>query len=352
MRADYNSIFDTYRAFESDINEISKGVHWTEALEAEATAGSSSSTQTSTSATAQPNPSVATPSSQAQTLQHKAENVTDASKAAQNTARDDQKKAEEKKDPTKFQQVMQKIREFLQKIMAIIESLKRKIGNRLRMVLQTDKGFKVLLNKRKAMIKPLDSVRVISYQYQNGKLEEPMKRLMNEVNQCLNTLAMPDGSTNMNGRISEILQAPQGQMLEVLFSPYVHQGGNASGPIKSTPEFVKFLVESYRGEKQEFVYRASQISDIERNAMMTTEINTRCNAYIKAAEGAYNRIKTLEYQIRRNTDSEKVITMIQENARKASVLYNAYNALVSAYFEARLEQSLNYRVILKKFYQM
>lgn len=350
MRADYNSIIDTYRAFESDINEISNGKHWTEALEAEAVSSSTSSG--SSTATAPPNPSIATPSDQAKTLRAKTDNVTDASKAAQNTARADGKNAEEKKDPTKFQQAMQKIREFLQKIMAIIESLKRKIGNRMRMILQTDKGFKVLLNKRKAMIKPLESVRVISYQYQNGKIEEPMKRLMNEVNQCLNTLSMPDGATNMNGRISEILQAPQGQMLEILFSPYVQRGENVTGPIKTTPEFVKFLVDSYRGEKQEFVYRASQISDIERNAMMTTEINTRCNAYIKAAEGAYNRIKTLEYQIRRNTDSEKVITMIQENARKASVLYNAYNALVSAYFEARLEQSLNYRVILKKFYQM
>lgn len=358
MRADYNSLLYQYAVFESEIDAIAgDSLGWTQALEADApSAGSTGfgggtiTSSTAAGANMSTKTTVATPSSQLRSQQQKANNVTDASKAAQNTARIDQKNANKEKTPNKFQEILQKVRELLKKIRMIIDNLSRKLQNRMRICMQTDKGFFNLYKKRKAMMKPHDTVRVISYQYRNNLLEEPMKKIMNEVTQCLNVLKVADGSTNTNGRISEILQAPQGKMIEVLFAPYTKNSKN--GPVKSVPEFVKYLVDSYRGEKQEFVYKSSQISEIEKNAMAMGDIRGRCNAYMKAAETSYNQIKSLEFQVNRNQSDEKVLQLISENSRKAATLYNAYSALVSAYFEVRLEQSLNYRVILRKMYEM
>lgn len=360
MRADYNSLIYQYGVFESEIDTIAgDSLGWSQALEADgAPSGSSTgfgggtvTSSTVPGANVSQKTTTATPSSQLRAQQQKANNVTDASKAAQNTARNDQKNANNNgKNPGKFQEVLQKVREFLQKMKAILDNLSRKLQNRIRICAQTDKGFINLYRKRKAMIKPHESVRVISYQYRNNLLEEPMKKIMGEVTQCLNVLKVTDGATNSNGRISEILQAPQGKMIETLFAPYTKNAKN--GPVKSVPEFVRYLVDSYRGEKQEFVYKASQVSEIEKNAMSMGDIRGRCNAYMQAAEASFNQIKSLESQVNRNQTDEKVLQLIAENSRKAATLYNAYSALVSAYFEVRLEQSLNYRVILRKMYEM
>lgn len=359
LKADYNSIIDQYRAFESDIDLIAgTGYGWASALEAEGDTGSSGTgfgggnitSSTSTAGTRPTSFSAKTPSAQAASQQKQAQNITDASKAAQNTARLEQKNQNQRKNPGKFQEILQKVREFLKKIRYIIDNAVRKLQNRMRLCAQTDKGFFNLYKKRKAMIKPHESVKLISYQYRNNVLEEPVKKLMNEITQCMTVLRVADGSTNTNGRISQILQAPQGKMIEVLVEPYAKTG--SSDKISSIPEFVHYLVNSYRGEKQEFVYKATQIPEIERNAMSMGDIKSRCDTYMQAAENAYNQIKTLEYQVTKNQNDEKVLNLVSENTRKAATLYNAFSALINAYFEVRLEQSLNYRVVLRKFYEM
>ena len=214
---------------------------------------------------------------------------------------------------------------------------------------ETDRGFYKLYYKRKSMIKPYQNVRVVSYQYNNQVLDRPIEKLMQETTTCLDKLRAVEGTTNGSSRISEILNAPQGKIIEVLLDPYID--GNDKGSIGSINDFIKYLVGKYRGEKKELVYRDTQLPQIEANALSTKDLASRCNNYIRSAQEAYNKLKTLEYQISRNSTDEKVIKLVTSNAAKAATLYNAYSALIHAYYELKLEQSLNYRIILKKFYQ-
>ena len=121
--------------------------------------------------------------------------------------------------------------------------------------------------------------------------------------------------------------------------------------IDSIPLFIKYLVTRYRGEKKEFLYRDTQLQQIEANALSTKELAGRCNGYMKSAQDAYMKIKTLEHKISRTSSDEKELNLIASNAAKAATLYNAYATLVHSYYELKLEQSLNYRIILRKFYQ-
>ena len=137
-------------------------------------------------------------------------------------------------------------------------------------------------------------------------------------------------------------------MLKALFEPYTR---GADNPVTSGPEFIRYMVNLYRGPKEERTYQSSQLNAIEQNAMTTGQIQGRCNQYVKECQEIYNRIRNLPKQLNPDTD-EKTVTLVKENARKAAVLYNAYNSIIHMYFEVKLEQSMNYRIILKKFYQM
>lgn len=270
----------------------------------------------------------------------------DASKAVSDTVKSDESKAIS--NTVLINKVIERVRNLIKKIGSIFEQLSRKLSNRLRIMSQTDKGFTSLYRKRKAMVKPYKSVQVISYQYHNEVLDRPIQKLMDETVECLDKLRAVKGTVNGSSRISEIINASQGKIIEVLVSPYVK---DSDIPVTTMDAFIKYLVQNYRGEKKEIVYRDTQLADIERSALSSQEIANISNQYLNKAREAYNKLKSLEHQISRTSTDNEVTKMVASNAAKAAVLYNAFSALIHAYYELKLEQTLNYRIILKKFYQ-
>lgn len=270
-----------------------------------------------------------------------------ASKAVSDTVKSDERKAIDK--TTLINKVVERVKALIKKIGDMFEALRRKLSNRLRLLGETDKGFAKLYYKQKSMIKPYKTIKVVSYAYINQVLDAPIDKLLRETSMCLDKLRAIEGTTNGSSRISDILNAPQGKIIEVLLEPYVD--GNSKGTISSINDFIKYLVEKYRGEKKELVYHDTQLPQIESIALSTKDLSAKCNTYLKSAQEAYNKLKVLEYQVSRNSTDEKVIKLVTANAAKAATLYNAFSALIHSYYELKLEQSLNYRIILKKFYQ-
>lgn len=279
-----------------------------------------------------------------------ADEQTPAELNAENATRDTVS-TDENKQVTKtvlINKVIERVKAFIRKIGEIFEGLKRKLSNRLRTLAETDKGFYSLYYKRKSMVKPYQKVRVISYQYNNSAMDQPIEKIMNETVRCLEKLRAIEGTSNGDSRISEIINANQGNVIEVLLAPYAK---DSDIPVTSVPEFIRYIVSKFRGEKKELVYSDTQLNNIEANALSTKELASKCNGYLNAAQQAFNKIKGLEYQINRSSADPKVANLVATNAAKAATLYNAYSALINAYYELKLEQSLNYRIILKKFYQ-
>lgn len=348
IKADYNSIIYDYLAIEAEIAQIDAD-SYEAAMEADGPTGATTTTTTTTTVTQ--GTGAPTQGARAQVTgtgdngQKAAEiNASAAAKSAVKDQPTDANKNVEK--VTKFQKAVTAVKEFIKKIGDILENIKRWIQNRLRSLMVNDRSFNNQYQQRKRMVKPLDTVTVVNYGYENNKLERPFRGLMGDLEATLRALSLAN-ATEPTGRASEIINAPQGEMLKVLFKPY---SDGAETEVSSAPLMVKHLVNTYRSEKRERTYQQSDIPAIERNAMSTAEIRNRCNSYINSCTQLYTAIRNLEKELRPDAD-EKVISTVRENARKASVLYNTYNSMVHAYFELRLEQSMNYRIILKRFYQ-
>ena len=348
LRADYNSIIYAYEAFEKELWEIDG---YDPAVEAETGGGSGTVGATTAAAATGTSTQTSTTSGTASAATGLNANGSKPDEINAKAAATSQVKPQEQdsaKKQEKFQKALEAVRNFMKKIATLLQQAKRWIESRIRAMQGNDRSFQNQYEKQRQLVKPHHEVVVINYSYNNAKLEDPMKGLMKDMQDCLRTLAFTNGATNASGRVSEIINAPQGKMLEKLFEPYSR---NAQDPVTSATLFIRHLLIEYRGEKAERKYNESQIPAIEKNAMATADITGRCQAYLNDCTRLFNNVKQLEKQLTPNTD-EKVITMVKENARKAAVLYNSYSSLIHMYFEVRLEQSMNYRIILKRFYQM
>jgi hypothetical protein len=252
----------------------------------------------------------------------------------------------DKPQPGFFNKVMDFIRALIHKIGEIFENLRRKLGTRLRLLMETDKGFFSVYNKRKAAIKPYPNIRVVNYKYVDQVLDHPVGMILKDINESLRALKTTEEVPNVSDRISEIINASKTSIVEKLIEPHIE-----GAEIKTIPQFMKYLIEKYRGEKAEYVYNQSQLAQIEKMAMSTSDLNRRCNEYIRRANTMYNELKLFQSQASRANSDTKTLNLIASNAAKAAELYNIYSSIINFYYEAKLEQSLNSRALLKKFYQ-
>ena len=270
------------------------------------------------------------------------------SKAVSDTVRSDDTKVANKSNL--ITKVLTKVRELIKKVGEIFSKLKNKLSKRISLTTMSDNKFKSLYVKKKTMVKPYDNVKVITYSYSEGYVDKTIKKILGEIIQSIDKLKASIGSTTMNERISKIINADQGEMIKTLVVPYIH--GDDKDNINNIKDFIRYIIKEFRGEKKEIVYHANQIPQIEAKALSTKELAGVFNGYMREAETAYKNIKSFEFQVKRTQNvDEKVLKLVMANTSKATVLYNAYDALVHAYFEARLEQCLAYRLVLKKFYQ-
>ncbi len=331
LRAEYNSLIYAYESNHQDILNIYNG-GLIIANEANTINNGSSNSASSTASVA------------GTTATKTADKVNDASSAVSDTVKSTENKTID--TVSVFKKVSERVKELIKKIGEMLSSLMRKVQNRLRLLNETDKGFFNMYYKRKSMVKPYKAVKVITYTYNNSILSNTLERLVPEINLCLKKFKLMEGTTNNNGRVSDIISSNSKEMLEKLYEPYCK-----GTKVSNTQEFIKYIVSQFRGEKKELVYKESDLPKIEQYALSTKQISTKCNNYIKIAQESYNEIKAIEYVVGKNSKDTKVLQLISNNTMKAATLYNALTTIIKAYYELCLEQSLNYRIILKKFYQ-
>ena len=357
-KADYNTLIYSFEAFERIIEEIDNEL--SPAFEADntQTAGSGVTNPTSAPAAAS-TVTTSTPTGTSAAATGQNANGTKPTeinaKAAVTKSVNDADPTKEKKKETpgekeeKKTKIIEAIKKFIRIIGEILDKFQRWFMNRLRAFSGLDRAFFQAYNRQKGLVKPLNQIEVISYSYFNERLETIIKGFVADVRNCLKALSfVNESSVNPNPRVSEIINAEQGQMIPTLLKPYIK---NYQYEVTNATSFIKYLVTYYRGSKEKRTYHQTDIPAIERNAISNTAIRQACTGYLNSARGDYNTLKALESKIPAGTD-DKTVKFIKENLRKASVIFNTFCAVIKGYYELRVEQSMNYRIILKKFYQM
>ena len=367
LRADYNKAIEMYNIFDQNIKDIMGETDDDIAIEAGITATSGVTTPGLSQSSA--SPQVKTASTMNQQVKTPIKNAYDASKAAQKNLNKIEKSAQKPESPKQrlknseeLKRSVEKVRELLNNMYNIIDSLKRKLNNRIELLKEDESSFDNLLSKKVQSGPVSNTIEVITFSYNNNLLENSVRGLEKDIDECLRSLAFVS-SNNMerSGRLGNILNAPGGQLTSVLFAPYTQHGANVK--VNTAQEYVNYLINNYRGEKREYTYTADQIEKIKQNASKASDIERRMNLFISNIENSFNQFKNFDRKMSEvynsitanvniNENNKKEQSMYVENANKANILYNVYSSIISTYYELRLEQSLNYRAILKRFYNI
>lgn len=338
MKADLNEVIYSY---ESNLKDIYQIIYDDIALEATDTGRSTTTVTTHTTSTNNTN-GVAQSTTKTTTASQNMNNT-----SAKNTTSTKEVKPDTNEKPNNFYKIAEKIKQLLEKIKAVLQQLSIRLNNRARTLMTTDKGFFKTYYSRKSMVKPQQAVRVESYAYNDQVLEVPIIKLMKEIITSIDKLCMIEGTSNNSERISAIVTSPQGSLLQTLFAPYSENNAN----INTTDKFLVYLTKKFRGDKKVLTYTQNQLPIIEKMSLSSTALSKKCQLLLRNVQASYNKMKGIEYRVRRDANNKKVNEMAVQNLAKASILYNTYSTLMHGYFELKLEQILNYRQILKRFYQ-
>ena len=249
---------------------------------------------------------------------------------------------------SRIAKLSKKIRDLIKKLIDMCVQFGRKLNNRIRLLIETDKGFMNSYMKQKTLIKPYPNVRLITFKYKTNALQ-PMTRITKDVTRTLNGLCnlISRHGAHLDADVSEVISAPNGKMFEVIINRHIKASDTG---LKTSSDVIRYFTNSYRGEKSEHLFTSSDIATLETIAKSSTAIMAEAKAHLSTSNRLYNRIRSMGSVLKRDNSSNENAEAVQMVSR-AAVLYNEFAALVHGLYELKLEQCLNARQVLKKFYQ-
>ena len=335
LKSDYTSVFMASESFQRTIDEAFD-TNMDYAMEAADTDGLVNP----------PQAKVASPTSGQDTKNKPAE--VDSRSALKDTVKTDEKTQVDRNKL--INDTTNTVIETVKRIGNMIKNLQNKLVNRNKAIEKATESFKQEFTKQRQQIKPDQEIKLINFSYDVNYLDRTMKAVLKDVRNSINALSFEGNADNDDEASSEVLKSAKKDMLTQLFSKYA-KGEYFKDPPTSTQEFVRGMILQYRGEKKEFTYKDTQVNQLERLGTNTREIFAATNSMINEMNGMYGRLKMLPNKVQHNTD-DKVLRKIKTSAYKAAILMDAYATLVQSYYEAKLEYTLSYRVILKHMYHM
>lgn len=248
--------------------------------------------------------------------------------------------------PANTNRIMDMIKKVIDNLMSLVKKAMLTLRNRLKKVMMTDQGYKAKLRERERSVKPLQSVKITSYQYLDEYLNTFTARLKTTVNRLLTEIERCSDPKNPVPPKDKILQLSQDKVVSGML-----QEVTKKEDITEVNALFAHLQKMYRGDKRETVYRASDLPNIMKLAEEYPAIQAQLTKHLDDASRFVNRMEAHSKLLRSSgiTDAQRKDFLTNNN--KATKIFNAYKSILEYVFELRVEKAMNYRIIVQKFYQ-
>jgi len=240
--------------------------------------------------------------------------------------------------------IFDRIKQIIEKIMALIERYLYQIKNLLKRILLTDKGFKDELRNAEVNNRPLNGIKVITYSYVPELLDGAGNKFKKVILSLINNIKTDVINNEENNPL--VLSKSD-------FNDYIFKQLNAPSNIEDMNVYFKYIREKFRGNKAEKTIMSSSLPGYIKMAEDYKKIEAELERDL-----SYFKTKVLD--IRTNLKvASKSPNITDEEKRKLitkmsnlSYMYNMYFSFVNIILELKIEMILHARVIIKKFYQM
>jgi molybdopterin converting factor small subunit len=237
------------------------------------------------------------------------------------------------------------IKNAIDQLKVSIRQWLQKLKNRIRMLLETNQGYMKQLQKRQQQVQPVEALKIKSYTYHIPMLEKVYNNI--KASYTKNMELVYKALTNINNPNNKFLEGKN----EAIIIKEIMQAGFRNNEVETPNQFFAFLKEQFRGKATEKLYRKDQLPTIIKLSDDYEALQTRVNNEQNAANRIVNMMESLGAKMRYQIKDQETLKVIKDLVKVATKVRSFYDSFISYYIELRIEQMINYRTIVKKFYQ-
>lgn len=238
------------------------------------------------------------------------------------------------------------IEKLIKNLRGIIERCTYTVMKAIQKVLLSDKSFDKKLKEAMDKNKPLESIKVISYQYNDTFLDGELQKVTSA---CMNLLsevkASPSDLKNPDKTTIDSTKDIEKDLIQRLHIP----SGESTSSLNS---YFLYLKKGYRVEKKEM-----QINSSDTQKYQNISLNYRnIESLIKSKSTTMNQqIERAKGVVQRTIDNREVSAELKRRAVKQlqnlGQVFNFYTMFLKMYSQLKIEETMAARTILKKIYQ-
>lgn len=250
-------------------------------------------------------------------------------------------------DQTKVRETMlkfgQRVRKLIDQLIAIINRAFSSLNTTMVKVLQTDRGFADECRKIMIKKKPLEAVKLITFDYQEEFLQNTLGAWDNTIQKLLSGIKTNLRDERLTGK-PEIMDLKtkdlEKEVLRLVGAP---------ADVTSMSLYFIYLKKTFRKQKVEKLFKSSQIRNYYNITQSCKNLQTIINGKKTVMHQNVNRVKGNLQQIVTNTRvGDGIKKRVMRQASNASTLLNMYTSFLKAYTQLKTEHILTYRNVLRK----
>lgn len=245
------------------------------------------------------------------------------------------------------QKLKGRVEKIINEIIAIVDRFGFKLKNTLTRIAQTDVGFKDSIRKAIKNNKPLEAVKLISYNYNNSFLDNQYNKMSNV---CLGILT--DLKTSYAKETNDDNPIPLDMDEKSLYKHIFSKVGVPSD-VTDLNLYFEFLKKGFRSGKKEQLFVASKRNEYYNIAIGREKFEKTVYEKQKVLKNQTATLKNTLNNIITNPDTQNEIkNRAIKQYSNASHIYNFYTSFLDIYVQLKIEYFLTYRVVLKKLYHI
>lgn len=252
-----------------------------------------------------------------------------------------------REEPGVVDKMIQYIRELFKRLDGLIQRTFMKLKTFILRVAQTDKGFEDNFRKAFKAKKPLEAIKLVTYDYNPDVLQGEMVKLNKAVMDLCNQIAKntsyvaltnPNTANDMDRTPNELYQI----ILKKMAVP---------ADVKDINTYFLHVKDKYRQEKTEKLFKASETM----NYFNITRGSTNLETALKSSQSQISRqIATLKSNLHNTIQNKQARPEVKKRAVKQcknlTHIMNFYMRFIDLYVQMNLERLFTYRTVLKKLY--
>jgi len=239
---------------------------------------------------------------------------------------------------------VEKVKRIIDRILQIIDTVLMKLKNSFEKAYLTDKGFHKDIQDWKKTYKPLASVKLIVYQYDEQILNAVFNHLKGTFDEYINAYH-PQQDNDANS----VLNYTQDQILQDLIN---RSGLKNDDNITDGISFLNELKKEYRSKKVEATFKGTSVDAYIKIIDQYPVTKNLLNNELSRMKQKLNSLKSESNILANKTDApEDAKKKMNVQLTKLFFIYNFYATFIRMYFELEVEKALLYRIVVKKLYQ-